>query len=56
MRGRPFEVAWREEDTTEALKTAYRRERDIELRTRLRIGIPLQETHGLKQGEAERGQ
>ena len=35
MRGRPFEVAWRAEDTTEALKTAYRRERDIELRTRL---------------------
>ena len=35
MRGRPFEVTWREEDTTEALKAAYRRERDIELRTRL---------------------
>ena len=35
MRGRPFEVAWREEDTTEALKAAYRGERDIELRTRL---------------------
>jgi len=35
MRGRPFDVAWREEDTTEALKAAYRRERDIELRTRL---------------------
>jgi len=35
MRGRPFEVAWGEEDTTEALKAAYRRERDIELRTRL---------------------
>ena len=35
MRGRPFEVVWREEDTTEALKAVYRRERDIELRTRL---------------------
>jgi transposase len=35
MRGRRFEVAWREEDATEALKAAYRRERDIELRTRL---------------------
>ncbi len=35
MRGRPFEVTWREEDATEALKAAYRRERDIELRTRL---------------------
>ncbi len=35
MRGRPFEVAWREEDTTEELKAAYRIERDIELRTRL---------------------
>ncbi len=35
MRGRPFEVGWREEYTTEALKAAYRRERDIELRTRL---------------------
>jgi len=35
MRGRRFEVTWREDDTTEALKAAYRRERDIELRTRL---------------------
>ncbi len=35
MRGRPFEVIWREEDTTEALKATYRKERDIELRTRL---------------------
>ncbi len=35
MRGRPFEVTWRQEDTTEALKGVYRRERDIELRTRL---------------------
>ena len=35
MRGRPFEVAWGEEDATEALKAAYRRERDVELRTRL---------------------
>ena len=35
MRGRRFEVAWREEDTAEALKTAYQGERDIELRTRL---------------------
>ena len=35
MRGRPFEVAWREEDAAQALKAAYRRERDIELRTRL---------------------
>ncbi len=35
MRGRPCEVTWREEDTTEALKGVYRRERDIELRTRL---------------------
>ena len=35
MRGRPFEVAWREEDMTEALKAVYRRDRDVELRTRL---------------------
>ena len=35
MRGRPFEVTWRGEDTTEGLKAVYRRERDIELRTRL---------------------
>jgi len=35
MRGRPFEVTWGEEDTTKVLKAAYRRERDIELRTRL---------------------
>jgi hypothetical protein len=25
MRGRPFEVAWREEDTPEALKAGYQR-------------------------------
>jgi transposase len=35
MQGRPFEVAWREEDTPEALKEAYQRERDPEVRTRL---------------------
>jgi transposase len=35
MRGRPFEVAWRESDTPEALKEAYQRERDPEVRTRL---------------------
>jgi transposase len=35
MRGRPFEVAWREADTPEALKAAYQRERDPEVRTRL---------------------
>ena len=35
MRGRPFIVGWREEDTTGALKAAYLRERDIELRMRL---------------------
>jgi transposase len=35
MRGRPFEVAWRESDTPEALKSAYQRERDPEVRTRL---------------------
>src|ERR687896_396149 len=35
MRGRPFEVAWREPDTPEALKGAYQREQDPEVRTRL---------------------
>lgn len=35
MRGRPFVVEWQEEDTIEALKAAYLKERDIELRTRL---------------------
>jgi transposase len=35
MHGRPFEVAWRESDTAEALKSAYQRERDPEVRTRL---------------------
>lgn len=35
MRGRPFEVEWREEDTPEALKAAYQKERDPEIRTRL---------------------
>lgn len=35
MRGRPFQVEWREEDTAEALKVAYQKERDPEIRTRL---------------------
>lgn len=35
MRGKRFEVTWRQEDTAEALKAAYQRERDIELRRRL---------------------
>ena len=35
MRGRRFEVAWREEDGTEELKAAYQGERAPELRTRL---------------------
>jgi len=35
MRGRPFELAWREEDTPEALKAEYQKERDSEVRTRL---------------------
>ena len=35
MHGRPFEVTWRESDTPEALKSAYQRERDPEVRTRL---------------------
>ena len=35
MHGRPFEVSWAQEDTAEALKAAYQRERDRELRTRL---------------------
>lgn len=32
MWGRKFEVAWQEEDTAEALKTAYQKERDPEHR------------------------
>jgi hypothetical protein len=35
MRARPFEVDWRETDTPEALKAAYLRERDPQIRTRL---------------------
>ncbi len=35
MRGRRFQVAWHEEDTATSMKAAYRRERDLELRTRL---------------------
>lgn len=35
MKGRPFEVNWRGDDTTEALKAAYQGERDPEVRTRL---------------------
>ena len=33
MRGRPFELAWREPDTPEGLKSAYQRERDPKVRT-----------------------
>ena len=35
MRGRPFAVVWRAEDTPEALKAAYQKERNSEVRTRL---------------------
>ena len=35
-RGRPFVVAWRDEDTEEALRTVYRAERDPALRQRVR--------------------
>lgn len=35
MRGRPFVVEWRAEDTVEALKAAYQAERDREVRVRL---------------------
>lgn len=34
MQGRPLAVAWREPDTPEALKAAYQREGDPEVRTR----------------------
>ena len=35
MTGRPFHVDWNPEDTAEALRSAYRAERDAMLRTRL---------------------
>jgi transposase len=35
IRGRPFEVTWREEDTAAALKAAYQAERTPAVRTRL---------------------
>lgn len=35
MRGRPFVVVWRPEDTPEALKAALQKERESEVRTRL---------------------
>lgn len=35
MLGRPFVMNWREADTADALKAAYQKERDPELRTRL---------------------
>ena len=35
MLGRPFRVDWHPQDTPEALKAAYRAERDSVLRTRL---------------------
>ncbi len=47
MRGKPFVVAWREGDTPEALKAAYQKERESQVRTRLhglwllRSGWPL---------------
>jgi transposase len=34
-RGRPFVVAWRDEDTAEALRTAYRAEQRADVRQRL---------------------
>src|SRR5918911_1029925 len=34
-RGRPCVVAWSEEDTEEALRAAYRAERDVDVRQRL---------------------
>jgi len=34
-RGRPFVVAWRETDTEEALRAAYRAERRVDVRQRL---------------------
>ncbi len=34
-RGRPFVVAWQDEDTEEALRAAYRAERDPALRQRV---------------------
>lgn len=34
-RGRPFVVAWDEADTEEALRAAYRAERDVDVRQRL---------------------
>jgi len=33
MPGRPFELAWREEDPPEVLKAAYQKERDPQVRT-----------------------
>lgn len=33
--GRPFVVAWREADTEETVRTAYRQERDAAMRARL---------------------
>ena len=35
MMGRPFSVDWRPEDTPEALKAAYKSERDAEIRSRI---------------------
>jgi transposase len=35
MRGRPFEVDWRETDSSQVLKAAYQKERDPQVRTRL---------------------
>ncbi len=35
MIGRPFRMAWHEQDTPEALKEAYQSQKDVYIRTRL---------------------
>jgi hypothetical protein len=46
-RGRPFVVAWRDEDTEDALRRAYRSERDPALRPRLQaLWLPNASSNG----------
>ena len=49
MTGRPFHVDWNPEDTAEALRTAYRAERDTMLRTRLRALWPLRSVRRVRE-------
>ena len=49
MAGRPFKVHWHDKDTSEALRAAYRAERDVALRSRLHALWLLRNGHSICQ-------